>query len=313
MMSHRFSVITPSYNQASYLEQTIQSVLGQVYPALEYIIVDGGSTDGSVEIIRKYEKHLAWWVSERDRGQADAVNKGFRRATGDYIGWLNSDDLYEPGALFQAAQALDADPRLGIVYGDVRSIDSQGSTFNIMRYADYGLDGLLCFKNIGQPAAFLRRTVLEQAGYLDTSYDLLLDPELWMRMAIIAPIRYVPKTWAAARVHPGAKNSARAAHYGEDAYRIIAWMQANPELAGHYHRLEKRIWAGAHRLNAFYLLDAGQPRKTLQYYWKSFLAHPPTALQDWRRIAGALLWLAGWPGVGTVYRNLRRKRYERHG
>ena len=309
-MTHRFSVITPSYNQASYLEKTIQSVLDQDYPDLEYIIVDGGSTDGSVEIIRKYEKYLAWWVSERDHGQADAVNKGFKRATGDYVGWVKSDDLYEPGALDEAAQALDNNPQAGIVYADVRSIDSHGNTFNVMRYADYGLDGLLCFKIIGQPGAFMRRSVLEQAGYLDMAFDLLLDPMLWIRMAMIAPIVYVPQIWAAARSHPGAKNSIQAAHYGEDAYRMIEWMQAQPELAGRYQRLKNQIWAGAHRLNAFYLLDANQPGQSLKYYWKSLLAYPPTALQDWHRMLYALMSMAGLNGVGKVYLDWRRKRYE---
>lgn len=312
-MTHRFSVITPSYNQASYLEQTIQSVLDQGYPDLEYIIVDGGSIDGSVEIIREYEKHLAWWVSERDQGQADAVNKGFKRASGDYIGWVNSDDRYEPGALLQAAQALDANPQVGIVYGDVRSIDSHGSTFNIMRYANFGLDGLLCFKIIGQPGAFLRRMVLEQAGYLDPTYNLLLDPELWIRMAMIAPILYVPKIWAAARSHPGTKNSSLAAHYGEDAYRMIDWMQKQPELAGHYQRLKNRIWAGAHRLNGRYLLDANQPKRAFTYYWKSLLAYPPTALQEWHRMLYALLSMAGLGELGAVYLDWRRKRYEHRG
>ena len=309
-MTHRFTVITPSYNQASYLEQTIQSVLDQDYPDLEYMIVDGGSTDGSVEIIRKYEKYLAWWVSERDHGQADAVNKGFQRATGDYIGWVNSDDLYEPGTLDEAAQALDRHPKDGIVYGDVRSIDSQGRTFNVMRYADYGLDGLLCFKIIGQPGAFLRRSVLEQAGYLDPTYNLLLDPELWIRMAMVAPIRYVPQVWAAARSHAASKNSSQAAHYGEDAYRMIAWMQTEPKLAGRYEKLKNRIWAGAHRLNAFYLLDANQPKQSLIYYWKSLLAYPPTALQDWHRMLYALMSLAGLRRMGGVYLDWRRKRYE---
>ncbi|HRY21099.1 MAG TPA: glycosyltransferase family 2 protein, partial [Flexilinea sp.] len=118
------SIVTPSFNQAEFLERTIQSVLSQDYPNLEYIIIDGGSTDGSVEIIRKYENRLAYWVSEKDKGQTNAINKGFNRAKGEIFAWLNSDDIYEPGAIQAAVEALMSDPSLGFVYGDCNFIDS---------------------------------------------------------------------------------------------------------------------------------------------------------------------------------------------
>src|SRR5262245_17442073 len=118
----RISIVTPSYNQASYLEETIRSVILQDYPDLEYIIVDGGSTDGSVDVIRQYERHLAYWISEKDEGASDAIAKGFRRTTGTVLAYLNSDDLYLPGALHTIAEAM-ADPSVDVAYGNLYWID----------------------------------------------------------------------------------------------------------------------------------------------------------------------------------------------
>ena len=120
------SILTPSYNQGRFLEQTIQSVLSQDFPDMEYIIVDGGSTDDSVEIIKRYANRLAWWVSETDQGQTDAINKGFAHASGEIFAWLNSDDTYQPGAITQAVESLLAHPEASLVYGDANLIDEHG-------------------------------------------------------------------------------------------------------------------------------------------------------------------------------------------
>ena len=171
----RVSIVTPSFNQAAFLEETIQSVLSQDYPELDYIVIDGGSTDGSVEIIEQYADRLAYWTSEKDSGQADAINKGLARTTGEIVAWLNSDDTYLPGAIHAAVEALQANPECGLVYGDVLAVDGQGQPTNLIRYEDWGLDGLLQFKIIGQPAVFMRREALAKAGELDTSFHFLLD------------------------------------------------------------------------------------------------------------------------------------------
>lgn len=120
------SIVTPSYNQARYLETTLRSVLDQNYPAIEYLVADGGSTDGSVEVLQRYTDRLAWWVSEPDRGQTDALNKGFARARGEILAWLNSDDTYEPGAIAAAVAYLTAHPEIGMVYADTHFIDENG-------------------------------------------------------------------------------------------------------------------------------------------------------------------------------------------
>ncbi len=158
------TIITPSFNQAAFLEQAICSVLGQDYPAIEYLVIDGGSNDGSREIIERYSDKLAWWVSEPDSGQAEAINKGFQRARGDFVAWLNSDDLYLPGAVSQAVQALNAEPGLGLVYGDAIAIDSSGKPLGRFDFDDWGLIDLVSFRIICQPAVFMRRSVLELAG-----------------------------------------------------------------------------------------------------------------------------------------------------
>jgi glycosyltransferase involved in cell wall biosynthesis len=303
----KVTIVTPSFNQAGFLEQTMQSVLSQGYPNLEYIVVDGGSTDGSVEIIMKCADQLAWWVSEKDRGQADGINKGLARATGEIVAWLNSDDIYQPGAIAGAVAAFEAAPEAGIVFSDVLAIDGAGKPTNRMRCGDWGLDDLMTFHILNQPGVFMRRSMLEQAGFLDPNYHYLLDHHLWLRMAQLAPMRYSPAVWAAARFHAEAKNVALAAEFGKEALRIAGWMPSQPGLAERCRRLNRQIWAGAHRMNARYLLEGNQPGAAFKEYWQSIRAYPPIGLTEAHRMLYAALSLAGLGGLKSLYLKTRRK------
>ncbi len=198
--------MSPSYNQAAYLEQTITSVLEQDYPRLEYLVVDGASTDGSVEIIKKYAGKLAFWVSERDSGQAEAINKGLSRAKGEILAWLNSDDYYLPGTISAVVKTFQENSDVVLIYGNMLAVDENGDTINVLKYNQLTLEDLLCFQIIGQPAVFFRREAFEKAGDLDTTYHFLLDHHLWLRIALQGRILHVDETWSAARYHSEAKN-----------------------------------------------------------------------------------------------------------
>jgi glycosyltransferase involved in cell wall biosynthesis len=287
------SIVTPSYNQAEYLEAALRSVEGQDYPHIEHLVVDGGSSDGSVEIIQRHAAHLAWWVSERDSGQAEAINKGMRGAQGEIVAWLNSDDLYLPGAISSAVKALQADPGLGLVYGEALSIDQHGRPFNRFRFGDWGLVDLMGFRMICQPAVFMRRSVFEQAGPLAMDYHYMLDHHLWIRMAGLAPVKHVPMLWAAARIHPGAKNVRQAPGFGVETLRLLEWMQAQPALADLYQRNQRMINGGAYRLNARYLLDGERYGEALRSYLKALWFSPAYALRHAHRIAYAVACLLG--------------------
>jgi len=298
------SVITPSYNQAAYLEQTIQSVLSQDYAPLEYIVVDGGSTDGSLEIIQKYANRLAWWVSERDAGQAEAINKGLGRATGEIVAWLNSDDLYLPGAIAQAAQAFQENPQAGLVFGDAITIEAGGKQIKRLSFGDWGLEDLAGFRIICQPAVFMRREVLQQAGYLDLTYHYLLDHQLWLRIACLAPTRHIPQVWAAARHHADAKNVAQAPGFGREAIRLLGWMEAQSSFSPLFAVNRRRIEAGAYRLNARYLLDGGLPGPALRSYGRALVRSPRFALQHWKRMLFAAASLVGGKKLVCLYNRL---------
>ncbi len=177
----KISIITPSLNQGEYLEQTIDSVLSQNYPDLEYIIIDGGSTDQSGEIIKKYKKHLAHWVSEKDRGQSDAINKGLQRATGNIVNWLNADDYYEPGTLQTVANQFN-DDTVNVVCGRGKVI-RDGQVVKISRGTDVYPNNLI--KTIGwaridQPETFFRRRVLEKTGLLNFKLHYVMDKAWWI-------------------------------------------------------------------------------------------------------------------------------------
>lgn len=201
------SIVTPSYNQARFLEATIRSVLEQDYPHIEYLIVDGGSTDGSLEIIQRYADRLAWWVSEPDQGQTDAINKGFARARGEIFAWLNSDDTYAPGAVSQAVAFLQSHPQVGMVYGDANLIDENGQVIGKFpaRQTDYRRlkRG---YVHIPQQASFFRASLWKQVGPLDPTFYFAMDYDLWVRIARLAPLHYVPSLWANFRLHDTGKS-----------------------------------------------------------------------------------------------------------
>jgi glycosyltransferase involved in cell wall biosynthesis len=303
----KVSIVTPSFNQAQYLEQTIRSVLEQGYAPLEYFVIDGGSGDGSREIIQKYAGQLSGWVSEKDKGQADAINKGLKQAGGEIVAWLNSDDYYLPGAIASAVETFRQHPEAGLVYGNVLSVDAQSQPFNLQTFQPYHLDDLMSFRIISQPAVFMRRAVLEQAGLLDESYHMLLDHHLWLRMARLAPMVYVPKTLAAARYHAEAKNLARTAEFGQEAFRIVAWMQSSPEFGEAFRRDERRIRGGAQRFGAFYRLEGGNYAAALKSYVKAFYYSPRVVLRETHRVIFAILGLLGLGRLRGVYMAVRGK------
>jgi glycosyltransferase involved in cell wall biosynthesis len=302
------SIITPSYNQARFLEATLHSVLEQDYPNIEYLVVDGASTDGSVDIIRRYADRLTWWVSEKDSGQSEAINKGLHWARGEIVGWLNSDDVYLPGAVSAAVSTFRSNPDVAVVYGDALAIDADGKSFNVMHARQYSLVDLMAFNIICQPTAFMRRSVLEQVEYLNPAYHLLMDNLLWMNMARVAPLVYVPQAWAAARYHDQAKNRTRGAAYGREARVLIDDLRSRPEFAEIIVANEKRIMAGVNRFDAFYLTDAGQAGSALRAYGRTFHLHPLTALGDWKHILLAFFSLLGLQKVRALYDRLRTRR-----
>lgn len=203
------SIVTPSFNQAAYLEETIQSVLAQDYPRIEYIVIDGGSTDGSVDVIQKYQSRLAFWVSEQDKGQTDAINKGFDRAKGDILAWINSDDTYNPKAVGEAVLYLMENPDVAMVYADCDFIDEQGRVIGkfASRQTDYKKlrQG---YVHIPQQTMFFRAKYWKEVGPLDPSFYFAMDYDLWVRIAARAPIQYLPgRTWANFRIHTSSKTN----------------------------------------------------------------------------------------------------------
>jgi len=207
------SVVTPSYNQGKFLERTIQSVLNQGYPALEYMVLDGGSTDGSADIIRKYRSQLAYWVSEKDEGQSHAIRKGFDRASGTILAWLNSDDVYLPGTLLRVGRAFMEASSTDLVYGNMYLIDEHDAIIGDRRLTSFipylSKRGMLYGGfGINQPAAFWKKTLYERVGGIDTGFRFTMDNDLFLRSVLAgARFRFVREYFTGFRIHPNSKTS----------------------------------------------------------------------------------------------------------
>jgi hypothetical protein len=205
-----------------------------------------------------------------------------------YIAWINSDDFYKPGAIRAAVAELEAHPEAGMAFGEVQVVDKDEKVLNHLQYGNWGLPELMTFHIIGQPAVFMRRSVLAKAGFLNTDYHFMLDHQLWLRMGQLAEIRYVPELWAGAHYHEGCKNLQQAEEFGKDAYRIVDWMRGEPEFTDQLANLAPYVQAGAERINGFYLLDAKEYQQSFRCYWRGLLLAPGIILPEWYRMAFAL-------------------------
>jgi glycosyltransferase involved in cell wall biosynthesis len=241
----RVSVVTPSLNQGEFLEATIRSVLDQDYPDVEYMVVDGGSTDDSVDVIRRHEARLAWWVSEPDRGQSHAINKGWQRATGEIVAWLNADDLYTPCAISRAVAVFARHPHVDLIYGDCYEFEEDPAHARIRHVGTKTLRGLLTASlDIPQPTVFLKRSLLDRIGILDESLHLTMDYHLLLRAFAFGRPHYVSgPPLASIRVHPAAKSFARAASFPTELIETLDHFYALPDLPTEALRARRLAYA----------------------------------------------------------------------
>jgi glycosyltransferase involved in cell wall biosynthesis len=200
------SIVTPSLNQARFIEATIRSVQSQDYPNIEHVVVDGASVDGTLEILKRHPSLR--WISEQDDGQADAINKGFSLTRGSIFAWLNADDVYFDGAVRQAVTALTARPEVAMVYANYVEIDEEGREIKRQKMAPFDLERQINSANvIPQPTVFVRRAAWELVGGLDTQYQYAFDYDLWIRLGKRFPLLHVDEYWAGFRIHPETKTS----------------------------------------------------------------------------------------------------------
>lgn len=218
----KITVVSPSFNQAKFLERTICSVLDQGYPNLEYIIIDGGSTDGSADIIRRYADRLAYWVSEPDRGQTDAINKGLLRATGEWVAWQNSDDIYYPGAFHSLAVAATKHPQAGLIIGDMMLIDEHDRPLRDIRYVKPSYKALLAEGMVlANQSAFWRRSVHEEIGLMAEHLHYSFDYEWFLCLTQHVGGVHVDCIWGALRLHGETKTSQQGQCFHEENQKIL--------------------------------------------------------------------------------------------
>jgi glycosyltransferase involved in cell wall biosynthesis len=293
------SIVVPSYNQGSFLEEALRSVLDQDYEPLELLVVDGGSTDGSVDVIRRYEDRLAWWRSEPDRGQPAALNAGFGHASGEILGWLASDDTLLPGAVARVVAELESNRELLLVYGEALFVDEGGHELHPLEPRPFDIEAMVraCENHVVQPGSLFRRRAYELAGPFDEEAYYFFDFEFVLRLAGHGRVAPIPDRLATYRVHPESKSGGAPLAKARDYVRLADYVFAGSELPGADEgRATAYLRAGEYFYDALALGDARRylgrglrrrrSRRGLSLLGKSALPRPVVERLRARRRAG---------------------------
>jgi glycosyltransferase involved in cell wall biosynthesis len=269
------SVVTTSYNQARFLAETIESVLGQDYEPLEYLVVDDGSTDESIDVIRRYDDRLAWWTAQENAGQAAALNRGFARATGEVLSFLSSDDTLLPGAVSRVVRAFEAEPDLLMVYGDVLITDERSEVVEHHASGEWHLPTMArTVYTVHQPASFFTRRAWELAGPFDERSWGLFDVEFGLRLAAAGRALHLHEPLATFRLHPGSKQVSRHARMGGECLRFAREFFESPELPEPLRPYARDARATLHRRAALNFAAAGESGRARRAFLRSLLLDP---------------------------------------
>ncbi len=290
-MNPLVSIVTPSYNQAQFLEETIQSVLGQDYEPLEYVIVDDGSTDGSVGIVERYADRLAWWTAQENRGQVPAVNRGFRHTSGEYMAYLNSDDTLLPGAVSRMAGEFESDPGLLLVYGDARYTDESSQVTGYLPSREFDVATMVrsADNHVVQPSTMWRREAWERFGPFDERGWYFFDFEFFLQFPP-ERVRRIPEPLSTYRIHAEAKSTgAFATRLARDHARLADAFFTSERLPATARRYVREGRSSAYLLGAEFAYEGLDLRRARRYALTGLRLHPRHASRRWISLAAKSL------------------------
>jgi glycosyltransferase involved in cell wall biosynthesis len=274
------SIITPSFNKGPYIEETILSVGNQTYKNIEHIIIDGGSTDETISILKHYNKDLKW-ISEPDEGQSDAINKGWRLAKGDIIAYLNADDTYLPEAIETAVHFFEKNPDIYMVYGDGLITDEYGNNQRPFHCGEFNLKDLVfCQSYIFQPSVFLRKEIFDSVGDVDVKLHLAMDHDYWLRTALIYHIGYLPHPLSVAKIYRDAKSSALMHNYVIECEYILDKLFANTHIPHEILQYKNEAYNFVYVKGGLDYIHVKMIKEGTQYLWKAFRMNPGRCIKN---------------------------------
>ena len=269
------SIVTPSFNQAQFVEETIRSVLLQGFPNLEYIFIDGGSTDGTLDIVKKYE-HWLIWVSEQDDGQSDAINKGWGKSRGEVITWINSDDFYSPNALRLVMEKFICSTESDFICGDCNCVNAQSRNLGILRSSNFDLRRQMTGRNqILQPSTFFRRKILDQIGVLDVSLQYVMDYDFWVRALIAgSTMQHIPEMFSNYRIHHHAKSIASQLSLWLEIKKVLDQIYQSNATPVKIRRWKGRAYSNFHLSCGEIYLMLRNLAMAREEFWQAFFYNP---------------------------------------